>query len=155
MSLSMKRHIECVFALIAATAAIAIAIYAYRALLERIEVLGFCAMWTSYNAARTIWPLRVRERFLEPKDLVRRAAHADAVAWFMLFVAGGLAIAVAYVIGFSSTRSVQRPWLPLAIGPVASIPLMISFAMSWRAYARAIRHAHSAAHSAPTSPQSR
>lgn len=152
MSLSKKRHIECVFALIAAAAAIAIAIYAYRAVPERIEFLGFCAVWTSYNASRTIWPMRVRERFLEPKDLVRRAAHADAVAWFMFFVAGGLAIAVACVIGFFATRSVQRPWLPLAIGPAASFLVAFTMSLMWRAYARATRHAHAAADCAPTSP---
>ncbi len=142
-------------AIVATLAAFAFAVYAYRDMPDKVGVIGFCALWTCYNATRTIWPMRVRERFLEPKDPARRAAHADAVAWFALFGAVALAVLFGFAIVFVATRSVQRPWLPLAIGPAAFILVMISFAMSWRVYARAIRHAHSAAHSAPTSPQSR
>ncbi len=155
MTAARTDAVERAIAVAASLAAFSLAAYAYRDMPDKVDVIGFCALLTCYNATRTVWPMRVRERFLEPKDPARRAAHADAVAWFALFGAFAMAVIFGFAIVFFATRSVQRPWLPLAIGPAAFILVMISFAMSWRVYAHAIRHAHSAPGSAPTSPQSR
>lgn len=139
MKAAPRYHVDVVIALCAAASAIAIAIYAYRGVPERVGFVGFCAICTSYNAARTIWPMRVRERILEPKDPAERAAHADAVARFTLFIAGAALVLGASIIAFFATRSAPKPWIPVAIGPATIALVAFTLALSWRAYARAIR----------------
>lgn len=130
---------ERIVAMIAAASAIAIAFYSYRAMPERVGFVGFCAICTSYNAARTIWPMRVRERILEPKDPAKRAAHADAVARFTLFIAGAALVLGASIIAFFATRSAPKPWISAAIVPAAIELVALTIALSWRVYARGIR----------------
>lgn len=139
MNPSPRRHIEPIVAISAAVLACALAAYAAFALPDKAIVTGVCALSTCYGAARTIWPMSVRQRHLEPKEPVKRAAHADAVAAFAIFACVSLAITFALALYLLATRSVQRPLLPLAISPAAMALAAIAFAMQWRVYARAIR----------------
>ena len=142
MKAAPRYHVDVVIALCAAASAIAIAIYAYRGVPESVGFVGFCAICTSYNAARTIWPMRVRGRILEPKDLAKRAAHADAVARFTLFIVGAALVLGTSIIAFFATRSAPRPWIPAAIGPAAIALVAVTSALSWRAIRATIQSSH-------------
>lgn len=144
-------------AVFAALAAFALAAYLiYRGEPETI-VAAMGGIGASGCVWRTIKPRSTAPGWLEPKEPSKQASHADGVA--VLFLVASLLALV--MLGLSAWIAISGVLIKGSqLKPAAAVPFslamyMLASSMEWRLRARAIRHTTAAAHSAPTSPQSR